>query len=52
MKYVEKFLIFPTVTHTPWYGKWSKSYEFFLNISHVAASQCGQAGATWEKWQF
>jgi hypothetical protein len=34
-KDIEKFLVFPTVIHTPWYNKWSKSYEF-LNISQNA----------------
>jgi hypothetical protein len=51
MRDIEKFLIFQTVTHTPWYDKQSKGYEF-LNISHVAASQCWQAEVTWENGNF
>jgi hypothetical protein len=39
MRDIEKFLIFSMVTHTPLYDKQYKSYEF-VNISHVAASQC------------
>ncbi len=51
IKDIEKFLIFPTVTHNPWYEKRSKSYEF-LNISQAAVSQCWQTGATWENCMF
>jgi hypothetical protein len=51
MRDIEKFLIFPTVTDTHCYGKRSKSYEF-LDINHVATSQCSQAGATWKNSNF
>jgi hypothetical protein len=48
---IEDSFLFLTVIYTPWYNKWSKSYEF-LNMSQAAVSLCWKTGTTWENCIF